>query len=58
MSTIVRHTKDDRGMVTSQCPRCRYQFIYWDDTDLDENGDLRCFCEEDGIEPSQTTHDT
>jgi DNA-directed RNA polymerase subunit RPC12/RpoP len=34
-------------MRTSRCPRCGTQFIYWDDEDLDENGDLRCYCDID-----------
>ena len=45
MSTIVTHTRDHRGMQTSRCRRCGTQFIYWDDDDLDENGDLRCYCD-------------
>jgi hypothetical protein len=34
-------------MTTSLCPRCRTQFIYWEADDLDEDGNLRCYCEED-----------
>ena len=45
MSTIVRHTRDHRGMKTSRCPRCDTQFIYWDEEDLDEEGNLRCSCD-------------
>lgn len=47
MSTVVRHTRDHRGMKTSLCPRCGTQFIYWDVEDLDENDDLLCYCEEE-----------
>jgi hypothetical protein len=47
VSTIVEHTRDHRGMKTSRCPRCQVQFISWDDDDLDEAGDLRCYCEEE-----------
>ena len=31
----------------SRCPRCNAQFIYWDDEDLDENGDLLCYCDQE-----------
>ena len=46
MATIVQHTTDHRGMLSSRCPRCHTLFAYWDDDDLDENGDLLCYCEE------------
>lgn len=46
MSTVVQHTRDHRGMLSSVCPRCKVMFAYWDDDDLDENGDLRCYCAE------------
>jgi uncharacterized protein with PIN domain len=42
--TVVEHTYDHRGMKTSRCPRCGTQFVSWDEEDLDENGDLRCYC--------------
>jgi len=42
--TVVVHSVDHRGMTTSRCPRCGTQFPYWDDEDLDANGDLRCYC--------------
>lgn len=45
MPTVVEHTRDHRGMLSSICPRCRVQFIYWDDDDLDDNGDLLCYCD-------------
>lgn len=45
MSTIVRHTRDHRGMKSSTCPRCGVMFVYWDEEDLDESGDLRCYCD-------------
>lgn len=44
--TVVQHTFDHRGMQTSRCPACGFQWIYWDEDDLDEDGDLRCYCEE------------
>ena len=47
MSTIVRHTWDHRGMKSSYCPRCNSLFVYWDEEDLDEDGDLRCYCDEE-----------
>jgi DNA-directed RNA polymerase subunit RPC12/RpoP len=55
MSTIVRHTRDHRGMKHSECPRCHTLFVYWDPEDLDENGDLRCFCDRlDETQPGAT----
>lgn len=48
MGTIVSHRRDHRGMLTSTCERCHTQFIYWDDEDLDENGDLLCYCDQEG----------
>lgn len=51
MSTIVRLARDHRGMWTALCPRCNTQFIYWDDDDLDDNGDLRCYCDQ----PAETS---
>lgn len=51
MSTIVRHTIDHRGMQTSRCPRCSTMFIAWDDDDLDDNGDLLCYCDEEDARP-------
>jgi len=47
MSTIVEHSWDHRGMKSSICPRCRTLWVYWDEDDLDENGDLLCYCEEE-----------
>lgn len=47
MSTIVQHSRDHRGMLSSICPRCRVLFAYWDDEDLDADGNLRCYCEEE-----------
>jgi len=49
MSTVVEHTWDHRGMQSSICPRCHIMFVYWDEEDLDENGDLLCYCEERGV---------
>lgn len=45
---IVRHTVDHRGMTTSLCPSCGTQFIYWDEDDLEEDGELHCYCDEGG----------
>ena len=50
MPSIVRHTYDHRGMKTSLCPTCGTQFVYWDPEDLDENGDLLCYCDADPYE--------
>jgi anti-sigma factor RsiW len=47
VSVIVRHTRDHRGMLTSRCPRCETQFVSWDEDDLDEEGNLHCFCDEE-----------
>jgi len=47
MAHIVQHTYDHRGMKTSLCPECRTQFIYWDEDDLDEDGNLLCYCDEE-----------
>lgn len=45
MSTVVKHTRDHRGMLSSRCPRCNDLFVYWDDEDLDDDGNLRCYCD-------------
>ena len=47
MPEIVQHTWDHRGMKSSLCPRCGDLFVYWDEEDLDENGDLLCYCDEE-----------
>lgn len=52
MSTVVEHTRDHRGMVSSTCPVCRTQFVYWDDEDLDDDGNLRCYCDERDSAPA------
>ena len=44
---IVEHTRDHRGMMSSRCPLCGTLFAYWDDDDLDENGDLICHCDDE-----------
>lgn len=49
MSTKVEHTQDHRGMTSSTCPRCHTLFAYWDEEDLDENGDLLCYCDADEV---------
>lgn len=47
MSAIVKHTRDHRGMLSSICPKCKTMYVYWDEEDLDENGDLLCYCDEE-----------
>ena len=36
------------GNFVARCPRCDTVCAYWDEDDLDENGDLRCYCDEEG----------
>lgn len=36
--TVVEHTRDHRGTL----------YVYWDEDDLDEDGDLLCYCSEEG----------
>lgn len=47
MSSIVVHTHDHRGMKSSRCPRCNTLFVSWDESDLDEHGNLRCYCDDE-----------
>lgn len=48
MSRIM-HTYNARftGAFVARCPACDIVCAYWDDEDLDENGDLRCYCHEE-----------
>lgn len=48
MSTIMRpyHTALG-GLFVADCPKCREVCAYWDDEDLDEEGNLLCFCDEE-----------
>jgi hypothetical protein len=34
------------GNVVAKCPDCRTVWAYWDEEDLDDNGDLVCRCDE------------
>lgn len=36
------------GNFVAECPACHVVCAYWDEEDLDENGDLRCYCKEEG----------
>lgn len=56
MPTIVQHTTDHRGMKSSICPRCKTLHAYWEAEDLDENGNLLCYC--DAACPSRCPHKT
>jgi hypothetical protein len=48
MSTIMRpYHSHFGGNYVAECTRCLTVCAYWDEEDLDENGDLRCYCEED-----------
>ena len=51
MSTIMHpyHTHFG-GLFVAECPRCHIVCAYWDDEDLDEEGNLLCFCDEEGGE--------
>lgn len=56
MAAIVNHTQDHRGMWSSTCPDCGTLFVYWEDDDLDEDGNLWCYCEPEP-EPDYGTFD-
>ncbi len=48
MSTIMRpYTTRLVGNFVAECPRCRMICAYWDDEDLDEEGNLLCSCDEE-----------
>lgn len=32
------------GNFVASCPNCGSEVAYWDDDDLDENGNLTCYC--------------
>jgi hypothetical protein len=34
------------GALVAKCHACRTVWAYWDEDDLDENGDLVCRCDE------------
>jgi hypothetical protein len=33
------------GHFVARCPQCDTSCAYWDEEDLDENGNLLCYCE-------------
>lgn len=48
MAHIMRpYTTVITGAFVAKCPACKQVCAYWDDEDLDENGNLLCFCDED-----------
>lgn len=48
MSTIMEtRTTRIAGNFVAECPRCHQVCAYWDDEDLDEFGDLLCYCDQD-----------
>ena len=32
------------GSLVAECPTCNTVCVYWDEDDLDEDGDLLCWC--------------
>jgi hypothetical protein len=32
-------------MVSSRCPKCQTLFPYWDEDDLNDDGNLWCYCD-------------
>lgn len=34
------------GAFVARCPACDTVCAYWEEEDLDENGDLLCYCDE------------
>src|SRR5262245_5133675 len=58
MPTVVRHTRDHRGLLNSEGPRCYTLHAYWDVEGLDANGDLLFCCDpdedEDEHQPAMT----
>jgi hypothetical protein len=46
MPTVMRpHNAHFTGAFVARCPRCEQVCAYWDDDDLDDNGNLLCYCD-------------
>jgi hypothetical protein len=45
--TVMRpYTTPITGGFVAECPACHVICAYWDDDDLDDDGNLLCFCDE------------
>jgi hypothetical protein len=47
MTTIMetRHSHFG-GNYVAECPKCHTVCAYWDEEDLDDNGNLICYCQD------------
>lgn len=45
-TTMTVHHSRLGGQFVARCPQCETVCAYWDEEDLDENGNLVCYCEE------------
>ena len=54
--SIVTHSVDHRGMTSSTCPNCGTLFAYWEEEDLDEDGNLICSCDDELDEEEVSTY--
>jgi len=51
MSTaMVSYHTHFTGALVARCPQCDEVCAYWDDEDLDDHGNLLCYCDTEGDE--------
>lgn len=46
MTVMTQYRTHFTGAWVAQCPNCGIVVPYWDEDDLNENGELTCYCED------------